>query len=106
MALKPCLVCGRPSQGSRCARHTIRNGSSRAWRGLRAEIMLRDGRQCVSCGAMSGLEVHHIVPLAEGGRNVPTTSKPLPDMPQAPARRSCGGLTLPPPARYSRSPAA
>ena len=26
---------------------------------LRQEILLRDGWRCQSCGAMSGLEVHH-----------------------------------------------
>jgi 5-methylcytosine-specific restriction endonuclease McrA len=37
-----------------------RHGSTRAWRKLRAQIILRDGGQCRQCGAHQPLEIHHI----------------------------------------------
>jgi len=53
--------------------HTLRNGSSRAWRELRAYVLARDGRRCTAveggrrCPVTCGLEVHHVVALADGG---------------------------------------
>jgi 5-methylcytosine-specific restriction endonuclease McrA len=32
--------------------------------------MARDGRACVVCGATERLQIHHIVPVLEGGQNV------------------------------------
>lgn len=66
MALKPCTVCGRPSNRSRCPAHHPRNGSTRSWRQLRAEILFRDCYRCAECGAAAE-EVDHIVPLSAGG---------------------------------------
>lgn len=70
MALKPCLTCGRPSSGSRCPAHALRNGSTRAWRRLRTEILLRDGSRCQVCGRPAA-EVDHITPLVDGGTDHP-----------------------------------
>lgn len=66
MALKPCLTCGRPSEGSRCPAHTIRNGSTRTWRKVRVLILARDRYTCQLCG-QPAQHVDHIMPLAEGG---------------------------------------
>lgn len=41
--------------------------STRRWKGLRLEILRRDGYACVKCGARGRLEVDHIVPV----RNAP-----------------------------------
>lgn len=39
------------------------------WNRLRAQAIRRDGG-CVVCGATERLEVHHVIPAAEGGPNV------------------------------------
>lgn len=75
---RPCLVCQRlTDNGSWCSKHEPvwkrRSPSSRAtarpgWNRLRRLTIERDGG-CVVCGATEGLEVHHIVPVAEGGPN-------------------------------------
>ncbi|KAA0275386.1 MAG: HNH endonuclease [Acidobacteria bacterium] len=81
MPQRPCLVCGRLTRnGSWCEAHVPvwkqRSPSSRAtarpgWSKLRAEALRRDGRRCVHCGAGDdGLEIHHVVPVSEGGANV------------------------------------
>jgi len=76
MALKPCIDCGRPSTGSRCPEHTIRNGSTRAWRTTRAAILARDGHACVLCG-QPGREVDHVVPVSAGGGDEPSNTRTL-----------------------------
>jgi 5-methylcytosine-specific restriction protein A len=35
----------------------------------RNQVLERDGFMCVSCGAVSDLEVDHIMPRASGGTN-------------------------------------
>jgi 5-methylcytosine-specific restriction endonuclease McrA len=42
---------------------------SETWRKLRSEVLLRDGRRCVVCGA-PGVLVDHIVPRKAGGQDV------------------------------------
>jgi 5-methylcytosine-specific restriction enzyme A len=39
------------------------------WGKLRAAVQERDGYRCRGCGAMGRLSVHHVLPVAEGGRN-------------------------------------
>ncbi len=76
MALKPCLTCGRPTTGSRCKTHTIRNGSTRSWRQIRAGILYRDALTCAICGR-GAAEVDHIVPITEGGTDHPANLRSL-----------------------------
>ncbi len=76
MALKPCIVCGVPSAGSRCPAHTYRNGSTRAWRTTRAKILTRDQHRCGLCG-QPGDEVDHIVRLADGGSDAASNTRTL-----------------------------
>ncbi len=38
------------------------------WSAISAAIMKRDGHKCTQCGATKGLQVHHIIPVASGGR--------------------------------------
>ena len=64
--LKPCLVCGRLTPGSYCARHEPRNGSTRSWRRVRAQALERDGYRCQACGAPA-TEVDHLLPVIDGG---------------------------------------
>jgi len=76
MALKPCTVCGRPCNGSRCPAHRPRNGSTRAWRQQRAAILYRDAYRCALCGH-GAEEVDHITPLAYGGSDDPANLRSL-----------------------------
>jgi 5-methylcytosine-specific restriction endonuclease McrA len=70
MALKPCIVCGRPTTASGCRDHALRNGSTRAWRTGREQILARDRWICQLCGAPAE-HVDHIRPLAAGGTDHP-----------------------------------
>lgn len=73
MPRRPCIVCGTLTLGaSYCpihARATWAGGSTRSWRGLRAQAILRDGHRCTACGATAGLAVHHRVARHLGGRD-------------------------------------
>lgn len=79
MALTRCLECGTRTEGSRCshcharrevdewtARRQIRSGWD--WDKIRKAVRARD-RACVRCGSTHRLEVHHRIPLADGGAN-------------------------------------
>jgi 5-methylcytosine-specific restriction endonuclease McrA len=69
-----CTVCRRRiPKGSRCAKHRIVSPSSKAWheRGSareRQKVLDRD-RGCRLCGRTEDLEVHHVIPAADGGPN-------------------------------------
>jgi len=76
MALKPCTVCGRPTRGSRCPAHTLRNGSTRSWRRLRAIVLARDGHRCRVCGQPAA-EVDHIIRVIDGGTDHPSNLRSL-----------------------------
>lgn len=76
--MKPCLVCGALSEGSRCPDHPARKawqstttsrqarGYDYAWLRLRAAV-LAEYPTCQVCGAEPSTQADHIVPLAEGG---------------------------------------
>jgi 5-methylcytosine-specific restriction endonuclease McrA len=66
MVLRPCITCGRPTSGSRCPAHTLRNGSTRSWRRIRAQILALDNYRCQICDEPA-TEVDHIRPVADGG---------------------------------------
>lgn len=74
--LRPCLTCGRPTNGSRCPAHTIRNGSTRSWRRIRAQILALDAYRCQRCG-LPATEVDHIIPVADGGTDHPSNLRSL-----------------------------
>jgi len=76
MTLRPCTVCGTPTRGSRCPAHRPRNGSTRSWRQLRAEILYASCYRCALCGAAAE-EVDHIVPLSYGGSDSPSNLRAL-----------------------------
>ena len=67
-----CLVCARHiTRGkSYCREHRPRNGSTRQWRELRAQILARDRYTCQTCGAPAE-HVDHIRPLHNGGSDQP-----------------------------------
>jgi 5-methylcytosine-specific restriction endonuclease McrA len=70
MALKPCLICGRVTTGSKCP--ACRRASpyqQPAWRQLSAFVVARDG-SCRECGSSHYLAAHHVIP-ARGGADHP-----------------------------------
>jgi 5-methylcytosine-specific restriction endonuclease McrA len=86
MIATTCISCGtRIPSGSRCARcRPARQVNGWAWQALRGRVLDRDGRQCthrtrdgIRCPETTGLEVHHIVPLAKGGTDDPHNLRTL-----------------------------
>jgi 5-methylcytosine-specific restriction endonuclease McrA len=68
---KRCLGCRCRTNASYCSqcwhiRRKIRTGW--AWGEIREHIRRRD-RVCVQCGSADGLQVHHRIPLRDGGSN-------------------------------------
>jgi 5-methylcytosine-specific restriction endonuclease McrA len=63
-----CLSCGALSHQKRCPehRHLERNGSTRKWRKVRAEVLERDGYRCHYCGEKANT-VDHVKPVIAGG---------------------------------------
>jgi 5-methylcytosine-specific restriction endonuclease McrA len=74
--LRPCLRCGQlTGNGSYCPAHA-RNGSTRAWRKIRAQVLDRDGWQCRLCGAPA-TDADHIQRRIDGGRDEPSNLRAL-----------------------------
>ncbi|MHA3978748.1 HNH endonuclease [Halovulum sp. GXIMD14794] len=46
-------------------RHSAKVCGSKRWKGLRWQILRRDGFQCVKCSARGRLEVDHIKPVRD-----------------------------------------
>lgn len=65
----PCPVHKQTTQRSPSSRVT----GTRAWRGLRAQILARDRYRCTRCG-QPATEVHHVQPVARGGKALPHPS--------------------------------
>ena len=75
---RPCLVCGTPSNNSRCATHTMprhretqRAYNKRGWRKASAYVRAMQP-YCSRCGSEWDLTADHVVPLARGGEEVPS----------------------------------
>jgi 5-methylcytosine-specific restriction endonuclease McrA len=66
--MKPLLK--RPKIVSK-VRRTPAQGYTDNWPDITRNIKERDGHKCTICGATHKLEVHHIIPLSKGGRNIP-----------------------------------
>lgn len=68
MAVRRCLGgCGALiNRGSYCRRCEPRNGSTRAWRNVRAQVLFRDRWTCQQCGGRAG-HVDRIHPVLFGG---------------------------------------
>ncbi len=76
-----CVVCGVPFTSTRrgqkrcdpheaehrTAKRASRGISGGAWETLRRQRIAIDGGTCTACPATTGLEVHHVVPVADGG---------------------------------------
>ncbi len=78
--LKACLRCGAlAGNGSYCPHHQpvkARKGSTRQWRKVRAGVLERDRYRCQRCGARAE-HVDHIIPVAQGGRDLPENCQAL-----------------------------
>jgi hypothetical protein len=70
---RPCLGgCGRLIRsGSYCRPCRPRNGSTRRWRKVRRQVLVRDRFTCWRCGRPA-TDVHHLTPVAEGGTDHPS----------------------------------
>lgn len=65
---RPCLICGTPTNGSRCPAHRIhRNRGGRTTRTVRATLSARDGDLCAHCGGPGPYQIDHVIPLADNG---------------------------------------
>ena len=79
---RPCIECGRPSEGSRCEVHALpdhrkRAGYGYAWTQLSREIRERFP-WCAICGTAGvPLHVDHITPRSLGGTDHPSNLRPL-----------------------------
>ncbi|MGW0087840.1 HNH endonuclease [Streptomyces sp. NPDC003328] len=63
-----CKEHAPPAWEAKSARNRDRGPAQRAWdRAIRPRALARDGFACVQCGAHEGLEVDHVVPVAQGG---------------------------------------
>jgi 5-methylcytosine-specific restriction endonuclease McrA len=78
--IRRCLGnCGAlVNSGSYCSRCRPRNGSTRSWRVLRAQILARDGWLCQipGCGRTAH-HVDHIQPVLFGGTDDPSNLQAL-----------------------------
>lgn len=71
MTLRPCLVCGEPSAGPRCAEHTVTDTRVRKAKGQAAhdpvwrKLSTKARKQqpwCQDCGAREDLTADHVIP--------------------------------------------
>jgi 5-methylcytosine-specific restriction endonuclease McrA len=73
--MKPCIVCGAPSNGPRCPNHQTpntrpnpaRRGYDAQWRKTASAVLKRDHSICHICGRPGATSVDHITPKAKGG---------------------------------------
>lgn len=73
-------------------RERNRQGLSRS---TREEVLARDGRECLRCGADSDLEVHHVEPVSLGGSDDPENIATLCADCHGDAHRHTGGRIEP-----------
>lgn len=68
---KPCLTCGEPSAGSRCAEHQLADTRPRdhvhtnpaRWKNL-SKRLRKNSPFCESCGAVEQLQLDHVIPYS------------------------------------------
>lgn len=70
--LRACIDCGALSDQSHCPEHRgkARNGSTYAWRKVRAAVLKRDHHRCFYCGEPA-TTVDHLQPISRGGTDNP-----------------------------------
>lgn len=67
MASRPCLRCGTPTPNRFCDACLPETHRYRSWRWDQLSRRLRRLYGCVVCGTKVDTQVHHRIPLAEGG---------------------------------------
>ncbi len=79
MTLRPCILCGEPVEGPRCAEHTVHTKASARARGYDAawDRLSKRARRlqpwCTDCGATDDLQCDHLPSAwerAEAGKAV------------------------------------
>jgi 5-methylcytosine-specific restriction endonuclease McrA len=68
----PCDTCRRThererSRARRAESKAVRARNSRAWQLVREAAKQRDHNRCIRCGSTERLEVHHRIPIEQGG---------------------------------------
>ena len=69
-----CIICGRELPKRRrkyCSDACFSSwfkSAARDWNILREDVLKRDKNECQNCGSKDSLVVHHVVPVAWGGR--------------------------------------
>ena len=65
--------------GALVSRHHRGSGIAKGaeWEQQRQHAMRQGGWRCSKCGKAGRLEVHHIIPISEGGTNDPENLTPL-----------------------------
>ena len=68
----PCPDCKRTaerekSRQRRATSPSVKTRNSRLWQRARETAKQRDGYRCTGCGSSSKLQVHHVVPIEQGG---------------------------------------
>jgi DNA-directed RNA polymerase subunit RPC12/RpoP len=63
-----CADCGRAYDRQLSRQKRARRArNSAGWQKARAAARQRDGNRCTECGSTEGLQVHHIIPITQGG---------------------------------------
>lgn len=74
--VRACLGCGELIRhGSRCTDCTPRNGSTRHYRKLRAQVLHGDAR-CYVCGNPAD-QADHLTPVSKGGKDTMSNLRPI-----------------------------
>jgi 5-methylcytosine-specific restriction endonuclease McrA len=71
---KHCVICGKPLPKYRrkycsdeCFRTWLATIEIKDWNEVRAIVLERDHYTCQNCGSKENLEVHHVIPIYDGG---------------------------------------
>lgn len=74
--VRACLGCGELiAKGSRCDDCTPRNGSTRQYRKVRAQVLSGDAR-CYVCGQPAN-QADHLTPVSKGGTDDASNLRPI-----------------------------
>lgn len=74
-----CIICGKTIKDDRKPPHTRykycstrcarKNGRRKLSQGKLKAVFIRAGASCEKCGSQKGLNIHHILPVEQGGED-------------------------------------